>query len=75
MTKWEASLVRKFFHHPFSIFRVLYDMTISNGRCDQSKMNSTHLPCKDLELLLLGELYSTLATAGASHLYVFIQAS
>jgi hypothetical protein len=46
----------------FDIFFKLYhDMTISNGWYDLHRKDCTNLLCKDLELLLLGVLY-TLAT-------------
>ena len=57
---------------PFDIFLKLYDMTISNGWYDPHRKDCTNLLCKDLELLLLGVLYTLVAT-GASHLYVYIQ--
>jgi hypothetical protein len=71
MNTWEARLFRKIFRLPFDIFLKLYDMTISNGWYDPHRKDCTNLLCKDLELLLLGVLY-TLAT-GDSHLYVWIQ--
>ena len=70
MNTWEARLFRKLFRLPSEIFLKLYDMTISNGWYDPHRKDCTNLLCKDLELLLLGVLY-TLAT-GASHLYVYI---
>ena len=68
MNTWEA---RDILCLPFNIFLKLYDMTISNGWYDPHRKDCTNLLCKDLELLLLGVLY-TLAT-GDSHLYVYIQ--
>ena len=61
MNTWEARLFRKNFRLPFDIFLKLYDMTISNGWYDLHRKDCTNLLCKDLELLLLGVLY-TLAT-------------
>ena len=71
MNTWEARLFHKKFRLPFDIFLKLYDMTISNGWYDPHRKDCTNLLCKDLELLLLGVLY-TLST-GASHLYMYIQ--
>ena len=67
MNTWEA---RDILCLPFNIFLKLYDMTISNGWYDPHRKDCTNLLCKDLNLLLLGTLY-TLATS-ASHLYVYI---